>query len=360
MKEAVFIERHNRFVGLAKVEGRAVHVYIPNTGRLTELLLPGRKVILVPSTGVYAWKLLYVIYNNRPVLIDSISSNRIFHGLLNTGAVPGMEEYAVVRREPPYGNHRFDYLMRGPRGEFFAELKSCTLAWNGVAAFPDAVSARATEHVRALAESGRGMLIFLILHEKVSRFFPNYHTDFSFYKALHSARNDIEVKAYSAHYDSDFNVADLERVTVEIPAAEPRGAYVLILRNDEDAGVEVGRLGLCRFRKGYYLYAGSGGNNLFKRIEHHRRGGRVMHWHIDYLTRQFKITADLPVVTHEDLECRIAASISCAGYRCVERFGSSDCSCPGHLFYSETNPLGHEDFIGLIYGYRFGAFGREG
>lgn len=353
---ARFIERLNRFVAQVSLDGRLCSVHVPNTGRLAELLLPGAEVVLVPAPGKYPYSIRYVIYKDRPVLIDSIMSNSIFHECLQLRRIPGFEEYRVIKREPPVGRHRFDFLVAGPEKDCFVEIKSCTLAWNSIASFPDAVSARAAEHVRILAETGKGILVFLLMHEGVNLFVPNYHTDFTFYETLRSYGAAIDVRAYSACYDQDFRIEGFDRVRIEMPEVRPRGVYVMVLSNSEDRELTIGGLGTIFFKNGYYLYVGSGMNNLFARIEYHRRKKKKQHWHIDYLSDSFAITAVLPIVTEERMECSLAGAVASLGYRCVTGFGSSDCSCPGHLYYAESNPLHSERFIAMIYDYRFGQF----
>ncbi len=98
--EAKFITRENRFVGEVDLDGRRIPVYIPNTGRMLELLIPGRKVILAPSNGKFAYKLEYVIYRDNPVLIDSIQSNRIFHDLIERKKIPHLEKYSIREENP--------------------------------------------------------------------------------------------------------------------------------------------------------------------------------------------------------------------------------------------------------------------
>ena len=44
-----FIKRLNRFVVEAEAEGSRVEKYLPNPGRLWELLLPGTELILSPA-----------------------------------------------------------------------------------------------------------------------------------------------------------------------------------------------------------------------------------------------------------------------------------------------------------------------
>ena len=45
--EATFLERSSRFSALVKCHDREESAYLPNAGRLKELLLPGRPVSLV-------------------------------------------------------------------------------------------------------------------------------------------------------------------------------------------------------------------------------------------------------------------------------------------------------------------------
>ncbi len=45
-QEARFLMRLNRFACQVEMGGRRIKVYLPNSGRLEELLLPGAKVLL--------------------------------------------------------------------------------------------------------------------------------------------------------------------------------------------------------------------------------------------------------------------------------------------------------------------------
>jgi len=46
---ATFVKRDNRFRATVRVEGHLVWAHLPNSGRLGELLVPGRCVLLVPA-----------------------------------------------------------------------------------------------------------------------------------------------------------------------------------------------------------------------------------------------------------------------------------------------------------------------
>ena len=51
-----------------------------------------------------------------------------------------------------------------------------------------------------------------------------------------------------------------------------------------DLRIRVGSLGVIEFKKGYYIYVGSGQTNLEKRIQRHKKKIKKVKWHIDYLT----------------------------------------------------------------------------
>ncbi len=355
---AKFITKHNRFVGSVDLDGKEEKVLIPNTGRLAELLVPGAEILLSPYQGKYRYRLTHVLYRGSPVYIDSIAANGIFGRLLSEKNIPGMEGFSVARREPPYGNHRFDFLVSrdgADSKEIFLEVKSCTLAWNGVAAFPDAVSSRAAGHVRALAETG-GMLVFFILHQGVKRFIPNFHTDFAFYETLLMHQNDIDIRGYSAVYDDSFRIAGVTEVEMHIPDVKPAGSYLLVMACDGSKEIEVGKLGRVILERGFYLYAGSGMNNLFKRIERHRSRQKAKRWHIDYLKEHVMVKTDIPIVEPVSSECRLAGFLKRIGGAPVSGFGSSDCSCRSHLFYFRDNPSLREKFWDFVMERRYGIY----
>ena len=65
----------------------------------------------------------------------------------------------------------------GPRaGDIFVEVKNCSLARDGVALFPDAVTARGTRHLleleKLMAEGQRAALIFCVQRADAERFRP--------------------------------------------------------------------------------------------------------------------------------------------------------------------------------------------
>ena len=119
------------------------------------------------------------------------------------------------------------------------------------------------------------------------------------------------------------------------------GTYGLVFSCRCEIEIEVGRLGKVGLRRGYYLYIGSafGAGGVRARVLRHVRSSAVRHWHIDYLR------ALLPLVevwySHDSVrrEHQWAQGLVQSEMAPVFKgFGSSDCACYSHLFYSGGRP----------------------
>ena len=133
---------------------------------------------------------------------------------------------------------------------------------------------------------------------------------------------------------------------------QDRGSYLLVLRLDRQKLVKIGRLNTIVFQKGYYIYVGSAMNNLTARIQRHRRIRKREHWHIDYLTQAADGFLSLPIRSSHREECEIADSLSSILASGPSGFGSSDCHCKTHLFWSKQNPLHLEAFHDTLQHFR--------
>ena len=113
-----------------------------------------------------------------------------------------------------------------------------------------------------------------------------------------------------------------------------KGSYVLVIEVKDDGEMKVGKLGAIRFNRGYYAYVGSAMNGIDARVGRHMRQDKKKHWHIDYLLERGTVIRAWYVEGGRD-ECRIARSME-DKFDSVAGFGSSDCGCRSHLFYSEN------------------------
>jgi Uri superfamily endonuclease len=121
-----------------------------------------------------------------------------------------------------------------------------------------------------------------------------------------------------------------------------KGAYALLINLDKDEEIKVGSLGTIHFPAGFYLYIGSAMNGIEGRVKRHLRKSKKIHWHIDYLLKNARITKTFYRAGSKGLECSLARQIG-NRFLAIPRFGSSDCSCSGHLFFG-----GKEDLIQLL------------
>jgi sugar fermentation stimulation protein A len=104
---------------------------------------------------------------------------------------------------------------------------------------------------------------------------------------------------------------------------------------DGERRIAVGHLGCISFPRGWYAYVGSAMAGLEKRLRHHLRSHKPLHWHNDYLLPKGAPTAIIVGATPSRLECALASALS-RRLRVFHRFGSSDCRCAGHLFQAES------------------------
>ena len=115
-----------------------------------------------------------------------------------------------------------------------------------------------------------------------------------------------------------------------------KGIYLLLIKLENNKFLSYGLKNKCNFKKGYYVYIGSGLNSLEKRIERHLNKNKKIFWHIDYLLKHSNIIEIYYIVTNKKIECEIAELLQ-KNFSYINKFGSSDCNCNSHLFYVSKN-----------------------
>lgn len=113
-----------------------------------------------------------------------------------------------------------------------------------------------------------------------------------------------------------------------------KGSYTLLIEMPVNSEIEIGRLGKIKFCRGYYAYVGSALNNMESRIRRHLGKEKRKFWHIDYLLEEGRIREIIYAESSGREECNIARELS-RNLSSIAKFGSSDCSCSSHLFYSK-------------------------
>ena len=126
--------------------------------------------------------------------------------------------------------------------------------------------------------------------------------------------------------------------------AQP-GTYALLLSSSANRPVQIGRLGQCWVRPGFYVYIGSacGPGGVGARVAHHQKPAARPHWHIDYLrtaTQLEEIWYVYDAVRWEHAWADIVQHLPGASIP-LPRFGASDCTCASHLYFFPRRPSWH-------------------
>ncbi len=154
------IKRYKRFLADVTLDdgGAEVTAHCANSGSMMGLKEPGIKVWLTPNDDPkrklkYSWEMLEI--DGAMVGINTSRPNGLVEEAIEAGRIPELVGYEKLRREVKYGkNSRIDILLEGEGDtRTYVEVKNVTLAReDGVAEFPDAVTARGAKHLDELAD----------------------------------------------------------------------------------------------------------------------------------------------------------------------------------------------------------------
>jgi sugar fermentation stimulation protein A len=221
----VFQERLNRFSALVRVKDKTLLTFLPNPGRMHELLVSGAEVFLrevLKENRKTSYDLIGVSYNGQWVSIDSRVPNKLVLEALRNRDIEELTEYSIIKTEYGYGHTRFDFFLANECERCLLEVKSATLVKEGVAMFPDAVTERGTRHVKDLVkvkkEGYRACVLFLVQRTDASSFAPDDETDPKFGKALRiAAAEGVEIYAYKMEISRNFSLLSLSsRLDIKI------------------------------------------------------------------------------------------------------------------------------------------------
>ena len=106
--------------------------------------------------------------------------------------------------------------------------------------------------------------------------------------------------------------------------------YQLTISISKPVMITVGKLGLCHFPAGEYIYTGSARQHIDARIARHLRTEKALRWHIDYLLNVPEAFV-IKVAQFAESECEVNQRSN--GVLLINRFGATDCvhGCGSHL-----------------------------
>ena len=202
MRAARLVGRRKRFLMDVEADGVAFTAHTNNTGSMLGLLRPGSPVLLSVSdspTRKHACTVEAVGLGGFWVGVNTAMPTRVLRAAWAAGLLPGLGGYDAFRAEPRFGEGRLDALLSGPAGELYVETKNVTMVEDCAAQFPDAVSERASKHMRELArlarEGVRSAVFFAVQRPDAECFTPAEVVDPLYAQALRAAL-DAGVEAW--------------------------------------------------------------------------------------------------------------------------------------------------------------------
>lgn len=372
MEPSIFVKRINRFVVECEKDGILVQAHLPNPGRLWELLLPGQTVWLKSSSGrgKLSYTAMAVEKNSHPVMLHTQLTNDIITQLIKDKRIPGLEEYDVEKREITLGRSRIDFLLsysgssrsKG-KNKIALEVKTCTLFRDFLALFPDAETLRGTRHITELtsftSDILQGSILFVVQWPNAKFFMPDIHVDINFARTLLEARNVLDIRAISLSYkDLSFEVSTVRPLEIPWTFIEAHtvdsGCYILLITCNTPKIFSFRKSSpILSYLPGTYIYVGKAKKHLQKRMAYHLRRRKKLHWHIDRLTLNADHVRALPIRLPEAPECDIARALA-DRFPAIPGFGSSDCKCDSHLFYTPYEPVHDPNFVDILMDFRVG------
>ncbi len=228
--KARLIKRYKRFladieldsaVEVAGERSKFITIHTANTGSMTGCAVPDSTIWISNSHNpkrkyLYSWELSTVqdasSKQGSLIGINTMLANKLVKEAIENGVVSELDNIQKIQTEVPYGSEksRIDLLVTQNNGQkCYIEVKNVTASFeSGVAAFPDAVTARGTKHLRELElmvqQGHRGILIFCVQREDIKQVRAAGEIDPLYAKTLQQVqKNGVEVLAYGVRFSGD-------------------------------------------------------------------------------------------------------------------------------------------------------------
>lgn len=208
LTNGTLIKRYQRFLADVRLEdGEIITAHCPNTGTMLSCSAPGSRVCLSHSDNPkrkYPFTLEMIQVGKTWVGVNTARTNGLVVEAIEKGQIAEFGEIYEVKREIKTSSHtRLDLRIMHGGSSTYIEVKNCSLAIDGCAMFPDAVTARGTKHLQELSrlsEEGLGAgIFFLVQRTDADRFAPATHIDPAYGQALDNAVvSGVRVFVYQA------------------------------------------------------------------------------------------------------------------------------------------------------------------
>ncbi len=207
------MSREKRFTVTVELDsGAVVQAHCANTGRMLDISDPGQRVWVYayPDLGVrkLGYSLKMVEQGGTFIGTDTSVPMKLVREAFEATQSGGHSDnvmkdlfqgYHSLRAEVPFGESRLDFLLEGPKGKAYVEIKNVHLKRGKAALFPDTVTQRGARHLRDLskaAEEGfRAIMVYIIQRHDCEEFRVAGHIDPQYALAFQQAKG-VEFFAY--------------------------------------------------------------------------------------------------------------------------------------------------------------------
>jgi sugar fermentation stimulation protein A len=213
LQAATFLRRYKRFlVDVRLPTGEEITVHCPNTGSMLGCLTPGCEVRLLDSANpkrAYRFTLELTRPGEWWIGVNTSRANALVREALLGGVVTELAAIDHCQPEVKVDAHsRLDFLLTSGGQSIYLEVKNCTLAEEGVALFPDAVTTRGAKHLQALMglrRQGHGAVIFYcVQRQDAGCFAPAGKIDPLYARTLREAvQSGVLALAYQAEVSEE-------------------------------------------------------------------------------------------------------------------------------------------------------------
>ena len=215
--KARLIKRYKRFLADVELEdGQIITIHTANTGSMNGCAIPDSVVWISNSHNpkrkyLYSWE-ISTSEQGQLIGINTGLANKLVKEALELRYIKELTEISDIATEVAYGQEksRIDLLVTQNDGKkCYIEVKNVTASFEpGIAAFPDAVTARGTKHLRELEymvqQGHRGIILFCVQRQDIEAVRAAQEIDPVYAETLQQVRNNgVEVLAYGVTFSAN-------------------------------------------------------------------------------------------------------------------------------------------------------------
>ena len=214
LTKARLIKRYKRFLADVELQdGSEITIHTANTGSMTGCAIPGSNIWISNSHNpkrkyLYSWE-LSSSENGCLIGINTLLANKLVKEAIEKGYITELADFQKIETEVNYGaeKSRIDLLVTQTNSQkIYVEVKNVTASFEpGIAAFPDAVTARGTKHLRELElmvqQGHRAIILFCVQRDDIVQVRCADEIDPLYAKTLAQVQeNGVEVLAYGVRF----------------------------------------------------------------------------------------------------------------------------------------------------------------